>query len=226
MLNRESLFRGDAALTARQRQTAVFVGGIVVVLGAIVLSFTGLISALIHRDDPLDMQAVASEGTATTAVADGSADAGFDRVGPDVQGAASGAAAPGDGTNNPAVAGGKFTGTYKPSNGASPSPLSPTATTAAGAPAGDPGPTTPTTPAPGVTTLTTAAEPSTTSSTASTSSSTTTTRAPTTTTTTRVTVTEATVPPTTAPPTTAPPTTAPPTTAPPTSLTAIPGPVA
>ncbi len=226
MLNRESLFRGDAALTARQRQTAVFVGGIVAVLGAIALTFTGVISALIHRDDPVAMQAVSSEGAvATTALADGTADAGLDRVAPDLGGAESGAAAPTGDASAPADGGGKFTGTYKPSKSASsPSPLAPTATTAA--PAGDPGPTTPTTPAP---TVSTTAEPaSSTTTTGATSSSPTTTRPPaTTTTTTRVTVTEATVPPTVS--TTAstrPPTTTPPTSAPSSSATIIPGPVA
>ncbi len=233
MLNRESLFRGDTALTARQRQTAVFVGGIVAVLGAIVLSFTGAISALIHRDDPVAMQAVSSEGTAsTTAAVDGTADAGLERVAPDLGGAESGAATPSGDATAPAAGDGRFTGTYKPSKGASsPSPLAPTATTAARG--GDPGPTTPTTQAPGATTASTAAEPTgSTTTTGGPSSSTTTTRPPaTTTTTTRVTVTEATVPPTvittttTRPPTTSPPTT-PPTSAPPSSPTIIPGPVA
>lgn len=223
MLNRESFFSGDTALTARQRQTVVFVGGLVAVLAAIVLSFTGPISAVLHRDDPLDMQAVASDGTATSA-ADGSADAGFDRVAPDVAGAESGAPTPGGGTSAPVAGGGKFTGTYKPSKGAAPSPLAPTATTAA--PAGDPGSTTPTTQ--GATTVTTAGEPVSSTTTTAATSSTTTTRATTTTTTTRVTVTEATTVPTTAPTTasTRPPTTTEPTTVPPSSSVVIPGPVA
>lgn len=233
MLNRESLFRGDTALTARQRQTAVFVAGIVAVLGALVLSFTGAISALIHRDDPVAMQAVSSETVvATTVLADGSADAGLDRIAPELGGAESGAAAPTGDTTAPAAGGGRFTGTYKPSKGASsPSPLAPTATSAA--PGGDPGSTSPTTQAPGATTASTAVEPTvSTTTTGAPSSSTTTTRPPaTTTTTTRVTVTEATVPPTvlttttTRPPTTSPPT-IPPSSAPPSSATVIPGPVA
>lgn len=228
MLNRESLFRGDAALTARQRQTIVFVGGTVAVVAAIALSFAGPISGLIHRNDPLAMQAVSGEGTDTTGAADGSADASFDRIvaAPEAGGSESGAAAPdGTGTSTPAAGSGRFTGTYKPSKAAAPSPLAPTATTAA--PAGDPGSTTPTTQAPAITSTT--PEPSSTTTTAATSSSTTTTRPPaTTTTTTKVTVTEATVPPTVlTTPTTRPPTTAEPTTAPPPpSSVVIPGPVA
>ncbi|MDH4365955.1 MAG: hypothetical protein OEY70_17900 [Acidimicrobiia bacterium] len=226
MLNPESVFRGDAALTARQRQTVVFVGGIVAVLGAIVASFTGAISALVHRDDPVAMQAVAANATATTGPAEGSADAGSDLVTPDLGGAEAdaGAGAPADRGSAPATAGGRFTGTYKPSKGGAPSPLAPTATTAPAAPTDNPGSTAaPTTPPPEATIVITADAGS--SSTTAATSSTTTTRAATTTT--RVTVTEATVPTiviTT--PSTRPPTTAPPTTAPPTSSPVIPGPVA
>jgi len=230
MLNRESVFRGDAALTARQRQTVVFVGGIVAVVGAIVLSFTGVISALLHRDDPLAMQAVASDGTVTTDTADGSADASFDLAPSELGGADAGAGAgiPGDPAAAPAAGGGgRFTGTYKPPKGGAPSPLAPTVTTVA-PPAGDPGSTAPTIEGPATTTVATPVEPSVSTTTTGTSSSTPSTSRPTTTTTSRVTVTEATVPSTapTLPPTTAPPTTAPPTTTPPTSPPVVPGPIA
>lgn len=236
MLNRESVFRGDAPLTTRQRQTAMLVVGALAVIGAIGLTFSGVVSSVAHRNDPVAMQVAAGSGTTEV---DGAATGVFDEYASYGNTEPGGPVAADDGSPQGAASGG-FTGTYRPSKAGGTSPLSPTATSTAPAPGEDPTP--PPSAGPAATTGPTVTVAESTSTTATTragasttdgstsSSSTGSTRSTTTTTTTRpVTVTEATTPSSvvTVPPPTTPSsaTVPPPSTAPPSSAV-VGGPVA